>query len=109
MPTSKLGSWTKPSQHAKIEYDRRPDNIDVNETMAWVHYKRGEYPEAATYMKAARRTKSKNPTLLCRAGLIASKNGRTAEGQALIKEALATNPYLTLDLADEGRKLLAVR
>ena len=105
----KTGELDKALTHAKIEYDRRPDNIDVNETMAWVHYKRGEYADAATYMKAARRTNSKSPVLLCRAGLIASKNGQPAEGQALIKEALAINPYLSLDLADEGRKLLAVR
>ena len=105
----KTGELDKALKHAKIEYDRRPDNIDVNETMAWVHYKRGEYPEAATYMKAARRTNSKSPVMLCRAGLLASKNGQTAEGQALIKEALSINPYLTLDLAAEGRKLLAAR
>ncbi|OWP64821.1 transposase [Hymenobacter amundsenii] len=105
----KTGELDNALKHAKIEYDRRPDNIDVNETMAWVHYKRGEFPEAATYMKAARRTNSKSPVLLCRAGLIASRNGQSAEGQALIKEALAINPYLSVDLADEGRKLLAVR
>ncbi|WP_081768493.1 tetratricopeptide repeat protein [Hymenobacter swuensis] len=105
----KTGELDKALKHAKIEYDRRPDNIDVCETMAWVHYKRGEYKDAEQYMKTARRTNSRNPTLLCRAGLIATKNGRAAEGQALIKQALTTNPYLTLDLADEGRKLLAVR
>ncbi|MET4105354.1 tetratricopeptide repeat protein [Hymenobacter sp. UYP22] len=105
----KTGELDKALKHAKIEYERRPDNIDVCETMAWVHYKRGEYKEAEQYMKTARRTNSRNPTLLCRAGLIATKNGRTAEGQALIKQALAINPYLTLDLADEGRKLLATR
>ncbi|RSK51222.1 tetratricopeptide repeat protein [Hymenobacter rigui] len=105
----KTGELDKALQHANIEYKRRPDNIDVCETMAWVHYKRGEYKEAEKYMSIARRTNSRNPTLLCRAGLIATKNGHTAEGQALIKQALAINPYLTLDLADEGRKLLAVR
>ncbi|RFP66967.1 transposase [Hymenobacter lapidiphilus] len=101
------GELDKALEHAKIEYDRRPDNIDVNETLAWVSYKRGEYPAAAAYMKAARRTNSRSPVLLCRAGLIASKNGNPTEGQALIKQALAINPYLSLDLAEEGRQLLA--
>ncbi|UOG74253.1 tetratricopeptide repeat protein [Hymenobacter tibetensis] len=99
----------KALEHAKIEYERRPDNIDVEETLAWVHYKRGEYAEAAKQMQRARRMKTKTPTLLCRAGLIATKTGRVAEGQALIREALALNPYLSLDLADEGKKLLAAR
>ncbi|SHI69052.1 Tetratricopeptide repeat-containing protein [Hymenobacter daecheongensis DSM 21074] len=103
----KTNELDKALAHAKLEYDRRPDNIDVNETRAWVHYKRGEYKDAQTYMAKARRTRSQNPTLLCRAGLIATKNGNAAEGQALIRKALSTNPYLSMDLADEGKKLLA--
>ena len=104
----KTGELDKALEHAKIEYDRRPDNIDVNETMAWVYYKRGDYPQAQRYISQALRTHSQNPTLLCRAGLIAGKNGQTAAGQALIKQALTINPFLNLDLADEGKKLLAV-
>jgi tetratricopeptide (TPR) repeat protein len=99
----------KALEHANIEYARRPDNIDVEETLAWVHYKRGEYAEADKQMQRALRMKTKNPTLLCRAGLIATKTGRTAAGQALIREALALNPYLNMDLADEGKQLLAVK
>ncbi|MCC2548354.1 tetratricopeptide repeat protein [Hymenobacter sp. BT175] len=105
----KTGELDKALTHAQIEYERRPDNIDVCETMAWVHYKRGEYAKAQAMMTKARRTKSTNPTLLCRAGLIETKNGRMAEGQTLIRQALSINPFLDLDLADEGRKLLAAR
>ena len=105
----KSGERDKALKHAKIEYDRRPDNIDVNETMAWVHYKRGEFAEAQKYMQVARRTKSQNPVLLCRAGLIATKAGQPAEGQALIAKALSLNPYLSPELAAEGKQLLAVR
>ncbi len=99
----------KALEHAKIEYDRRPDNIDVNETMAWVLYKRGQFAEAQKYMQVARRTGSKNPVLLCRAGLILSKLGKTAEGQALIENSLKTAPYLNTDVEMEGKKLLAAR
>jgi len=99
----------KALEHAKIEYERRPDNIDVEETLAWVHYKRGEYAEAAKLIARARRTNSRNPTLLCRAGLIATKTGHAAEGQALIRQALSINPYLSTELADEGKQLLAAR
>ncbi|MCR5888605.1 tetratricopeptide repeat protein [Hymenobacter sp. J193] len=105
----KTNELDKALKHAEIEYQRRPDNIDVCETMAWVHYKRGEYADAAQYMKKARRTNSHNPTQLCRAGLIALKTGQETTGHALIKQALAINPYLEADLADEGRKLLAAR
>ena len=97
----------KALEHAKAEYERRPDNIDVQETLAWVHYKRGEYAAARKLITQARRTNSQNPTLLCRAGLIATKSGHAAEGQALIRQALAINPYLSLELAEEGKQLLA--
>lgn len=97
----------KALEHAKIEYARRPDNIDVNETMAWVLYKRGQYAEAQKYMTVARRTGSQNPVLLCRAGLILSKLGKTAEGQVLIEKSLKTAPYLNAEVEAEGKKLLA--
>ena len=105
----KTNELDKALKHAKIEYARRPDNIDVNETIAWVLYKRGEYAEAQKYMQVARRTGSQNPVLLCRAGLILSKLGKTAEGQGLIEKSLKTAPYLNAEVEAEGKKLLAAR
>ena len=105
----KTNDLDKALTHAKIEYARRPDNIDVNETLAWVHYKRGEYADAQRYMQVARRTNSQNPVLLCRAGLILTKIGKVAEGQALISKALSTAPYLNAEVEDEGKKMLAAR
>ena len=104
----KTAELDKALEHAKIEHARRPDNIDVNETMAWVLYKRGQYAEAQKYMQVARRTGSKNPVLLGRAGLILTKLGRGAEGQALIENSLKTAPYLDAEVAAEGKKLLAL-
>ena len=105
----KTGELDKALAHAKIEYARRPDNIDVNETLAWVHYKRGEYAEAAKYMAVARRTHSQNPVLLARAGLILSHTGHAAEGRALIEQAVKTAPYLNPEVTAEGETLLATR
>jgi tetratricopeptide (TPR) repeat protein len=105
----KTGDLNKALEHAKIEYARRPDNIDVNETLAWVYYKRGEYAEAQKYMTVARRTNSQNPVLLGRAGLILSKVGKAAEGRALIEKAVKTAPYLNPEVTAEGENLLAAR
>ena len=63
----------KALEHAMAEYNRRPKNIDVNETMAWVYYKRNEIDKAVSYLNAALVTHSKNPALLCTAGLIYAK------------------------------------
>jgi tetratricopeptide (TPR) repeat protein len=105
----KTNELDKALTHAKIEYERRPDNIDVNETMAWVHYKRGEFAEAQKFMQVARRTNSQNPVLLGRAGLILTKVGQAAAGQTLIEKSLHTAPYLNPELAAEGKKLVAAR
>ena len=105
----KTGDLDKALEHAKIEYARRPDNIDVNETLAWVYYKRGEYAEAQKYMQVARRTNSQNPVLLGRAGLILSKVGKAAEGRTLIEKAVKTAPYLNPEVMAEGENLLAAR
>jgi tetratricopeptide (TPR) repeat protein len=43
-------------KHALIEYNRRPDNIDVNETVAWVYYKMKDYDKALPYLKVALKT-----------------------------------------------------
>ena len=105
----KTNELDKALEHAKIEYARRPDNIDVNETLAWVYYKRGAYAEAAKYIAVARRTHSQNPVLLARAGLILMKTGQAAEGHALLEKSLKTAPYLNPEVSAEGEKLLAQR
>ena len=105
----KINELDKALEHAKIEYARRPDNIDVNETLAWVYYKRGAYADAAKYIAVARRTHSQNPVLLARAGLILMKTGQAAEGHALLEKSLKTAPYLNPEVSAEGEKLLAQR
>ena len=84
----KINEYDNALQHALMEYNRRPGNIDVNETVAWVYYKQGNYEKAVPYIKAAMKTKSKKPGLLCRAGLIYAKTGDKAIAKALIQEGL---------------------
>jgi tetratricopeptide (TPR) repeat protein len=105
----KITDYDQALKHALIEYERRPNNIDVNETLAWVYYKRGAYAEAAKYMAVAMRTNTQNPALLYRAGLIQLKNGQTENGLALLKKALSINPYLPINLTGEGKAYLAIK
>lgn len=94
-------------KHALIEYNRRPDNIEVNQALAWVNYKLGRYEKANQYIHVALRTHSKNPVLNYQAGLIKSKVGEKEEGRRLIEQSLALNPYLSPALKWEMRELLA--
>ncbi len=96
----------KALEHAMIEYERRPDNIDVCETVAWVNYKKGDYVQANKMIDKALRTHCQNPTLLCRAGLIKIKAGQKAAGEQLIKQAVQTNPYLDIELQKEAKGYL---
>ena len=66
----KAGNYDKALEHALLEYNRRPDNIDVNETVAWVYYCKRQYAEALPYLRVALKTHSRNPVLLSRASQI---------------------------------------
>jgi len=103
----KLPDLDNALKHALIEYNRRPDNIDICEALAWVHYKRGEFADASKLIDKALRTNSKNPVLLCRAGLIKIKAGDNQKGEDLIKESTALNPFLDIDLKNEANRVLA--
>jgi tetratricopeptide (TPR) repeat protein len=92
----------KALKHALVEYDRRPDNIDVCESVAWVRYKRGEFAQADTLINKALRTHSRNPVLLCHAGLIKVKSGEIAQGTGLIKAAIEQDPYFDINLRKEA-------
>jgi tetratricopeptide (TPR) repeat protein len=94
-------------KHADIEYKRRPNNIDVCETIAWVQYKKGNYSQAEALITKALKTNCKNPDLLCRAGLIKVKANKQPEGMQFITAALKTNPFLELELKKEAQAYLS--
>src|SRR4030095_11345400 len=62
--------YGKGLNHALMEYNRRPGNIEVNELLAWIYFKSGEIEKAKSYLKEAMKTNSKNPRLLTRAAQI---------------------------------------
>jgi len=102
----KVNNNDKALEHALLEFNRRPENIDVNETVAWAYYNKGDYAKALPYIKTALRTNSKNPTLLCRAGLIYSKNGDVANGKTIIAEALKNNPNIAASLRTQAQQVM---
>lgn len=101
-----VGENEKALKHALAEYNRRPDNIEVNETLAWVYYKNNEYDKAVKYMDVALRTNSKNPTLLCHAGLVYSKGQNKNKANQLLTEALKNNPGIEIELKVESQNVL---
>jgi tetratricopeptide (TPR) repeat protein len=93
-------------KHALIEYNRRPDNIDVNETVAWVYYKMKDYTKALPYLKVALKTNCKNPQLLCNAGLIYAKTNQKNLAKSTLQQALKNNPNIDPELKTESENVL---
>ena len=102
----KVKNYDKALYHAMQEYNRRPDNIDVNETMAWVYYSKNDFDKALPYIKTALKTNSKNPRLLCRAGLIYNKTGNVILSKSLLETALKNNPVISEALKAESTAVL---
>lgn len=103
----KTNQFDKAVDHALIEWNRRPDNIDVNETVAWVYYSKGDYAKALPFAQAALKTNCKNPTLLCRMGLIYFKNADKQNAGKLLKAGLSANPNINLALKAASQQTLA--
>ena len=102
----KTGDYDKALEHALMEYNRRPANIDVNEAVAWAYYKKGDAKNALAYINTAMVTKSANPTLLSRAALIYQKNGDTAQAQDMMNKAMAAKAYIAPALVEEMNKTI---
>jgi len=102
----RTGDYDKAIEHAVLEYNRRPMNIDVNEAVAWAYYNKGDYAKALSFIQTALKTNSRNPTLLCHAGLIYLKNGNTSSARSLLQQALQNHPVISADLLAESEAAL---
>ncbi len=94
----KINDNDKALTHALAEYNRRPKNIDVNETLAWVYYNQNQSEKAIPYLKEALKTNCKNPILLNRAGLIYTKIGDKEKAKLFFEQAVKSNPNIAQDL-----------
>jgi tetratricopeptide (TPR) repeat protein len=101
-----VNNCDKAIEHALLEYDRRPNNIDANETVAWAYYKKADYPKAESYIRAALQTGCQNPTLLCHAGLIYAKMGDGPGATKYFQLALKNGPSISPLLKEEAKQAL---
>lgn len=88
----------KALEYARAEYNRRPQNMDACEVLAWSLYKNGQNTEALQHIKTALRTNSQKPERLVKAGIIMAANGQTMEGKELISKGLNLKPYMDENL-----------
>lgn len=70
----KMGDTQRALDHATREWMRRPDNIEVNECLAWVYFKKNDFAQANMYIQRAMKTNSQDPVLKERAAQILAKS-----------------------------------
>lgn len=89
-----IKNYEKALAHATADYNMRPQNIDANDLMAWVLYKKGSFTEAKKYQDRVFATKVKNANQAFKAGLVYTAAGNTVLGDQMKKEALAISPFI---------------
>jgi len=94
-------------KRAKIEYETRPNNIDVQETYAWLLYKNGQAPEAAPIIAQAMRLKTRRATLSYHAAMIYFAANQHDKAQTYLKRAFAENLSVYPLYIAEAQKTLA--
>ena len=68
-----LFDYEKALEYANKEYQKRPDNIDVNKSLAYIYFKKNDFEKAEQYLKVATKTKKQDPELLELSKLIGLK------------------------------------
>ncbi|MEO7175484.1 MAG: tetratricopeptide repeat protein [Saprospiraceae bacterium] len=101
-----LGENKKALEYATTEYELRPDNIDVCETLAWAYYQNKEYAKALSIAQKGLKTNSQNPERLVQTGLIMWENNKSPEATALIKKGLEAKPYMDEAIATSANKII---
>lgn len=98
-------------KRARKEYVGRPNNIDAQYALAFALYRAGNHDEASSEIAKALRMKTKNAEMIAVAGLIAHAQGRSADAQTWLSQALASksvmNPLIHKEAAATLAKLQA--
>lgn len=65
----------------------------VLDTLGWVHYRRGEYPQAVSVLERARSADADSPSIAYRLALALVKTGESERAADLFREALAAGSF----------------
>ncbi|MFK7774736.1 MAG: tetratricopeptide repeat protein [Saprospiraceae bacterium] len=68
-----LEDQDKALEYAMGEYQKRPQNIDVNRMLSMIYFEKNDLLQAGKFAKVAERTGSKHPDLINVKGLLANK------------------------------------
>ena len=97
----------KALNYAKKDLDMRPDNIDANESYAWIMFLKGDYATAKQHADKMLKTNTKNANTLYKAGVIYASAGDVVKADSLKQQALAINPNIDQRIINQSGKFLA--
>jgi tetratricopeptide (TPR) repeat protein len=89
-------------EHARKEYEIRPDNIDVLETYAWTLLKNGRGSEGVQLIEKAMRLGTRRYTLHYHAGVIYAAAGMQDRAEASFHQARAENRFVNVLYPDSN-------
>lgn len=89
--------------NAMHEYTIRPDNIEVNQVLAYVYLKKGKLKLAREHFNKSAVTQTKDPKQWLIGGLIMIEEGEEARGKTWIENGFKSNPYLSGSIANEAK------
>jgi len=89
-----IGDNFNAMKFAITEFERRPENIDVNHTMARVYFAMGDFVTAKKHIDIAMRMGTKNAELLAHAGQIEKELGNAKVAAELMNKSKKINPFL---------------
>lgn len=92
---------------AQAAYDVSPDNVFVNDAMAWALQSAGRSQEALPYADKALTLGMRRASFVFHRGIVLDALGRTDEARAAMQEALDINPDFSIPYAAQAREILA--
>ena len=101
-----LGDQASALKYAQKEFQLRPDNIDVNLTLAEIYFHQGDMENSRVHLNKAIRTGSKDPVTRCLDGILLTKFSQKTEGENLLKQLFAEIPYLDCSYCKEARSII---
>jgi tetratricopeptide (TPR) repeat protein len=103
---SLLGDPKQALALAMEEYQKRPDNIDVNKLLAEIYYTSGNLSKAQEHLQKSHVTGSNDPEIKCLEGILLAKGTKPEEGSKLIQAVFVEIPYLDCSYCGEARSII---
>jgi predicted Zn-dependent protease len=90
---------------ARRAYDARPDNVFVNDALAWALFRSGDTAGALPFVDRALRLGTPDTLLHYHAAVIAAAAGQDERARTEIRTVLRGNPAFSFRYADDARAL----